>query len=41
MTSFSSTCSAGSFLNGVFSVSNSLSRLASGTLMPPYLLRDR
>ena len=40
-TSFSSTCSASSFFRRPFSVSSSFRRLASGTLMPPNLLRHR
>src|SRR3546814_1107964 len=39
MTSFSRTCSASSFFSRPFSVSSSFRRLASGTLMPPNLLR--
>src|SRR5690606_34241857 len=38
--SFSSIVSASSFFSRVFSVSSSFSRLASGTLMPPNLLRQ-
>src|SRR5690606_8948429 len=41
MTSFSSTCSASSFFNRPFSASSSFRRLASGTLIPPNLLRHR
>lgn len=41
MTSFSSTCSASSFFSRPFSVSSHFNRLASGTLMPPNLLRHR
>jgi|GEM_PF-6957360 len=41
MTSFSSTCTASSFFSRPFPVSSSFSRLASGTLIPPNLLRHR
>src|SRR5690606_9199489 len=41
ITSFSNICSASSFFSRMFSASSSLSRLASGTLMPPNLLRHR
>src|SRR6202012_5797564 len=41
MTSFSSLSSASSFLSLPFSDSRSFSRLASGTLIPPNLLRQR
>ena len=41
MRSFSKTCSASSFFNRAFSASRSLSRLASGTLIPPNLLRHK
>ncbi len=41
MTSFSNICSANSFYSRVFSASSSFKRLASGTVMPPNLLRHR